>query len=225
MARCVVDDGWPLRQAAERLQVSPITAARWADRYRERGSAGMTDPSRRPRPHRAPPDSMHRSSAASRKTPLLRLRSGAESRQPAGHQTAAAGIPSRTHHLGLQKSGGSATITEHTPHSAATHPPAAPPTCLGRPASRSSHQAGRVSGQRERSGIAVSPMPPRPESGPVGTDRPPHRSPCRPLSADAQIAIVVRLARMQRLHGSQSFRYRETELRGHALGAPALNHL
>jgi transposase len=30
LARCVVDDGWPVRRAAERFQVSPTTAARWA---------------------------------------------------------------------------------------------------------------------------------------------------------------------------------------------------
>ena len=30
LARCVVDDGWPLRRAAERFQVSATTAARWA---------------------------------------------------------------------------------------------------------------------------------------------------------------------------------------------------
>jgi transposase len=30
LARCVVDDGWPLRRAAERFQVSPTTAARWS---------------------------------------------------------------------------------------------------------------------------------------------------------------------------------------------------
>jgi len=34
LARCVVEDGWPLRRAAERFQVSPTTAKRWADRYR-----------------------------------------------------------------------------------------------------------------------------------------------------------------------------------------------
>lgn len=28
LARCVVDDGWPLRRAAERFQVSPTTAQR-----------------------------------------------------------------------------------------------------------------------------------------------------------------------------------------------------
>ncbi|WP_406283120.1 IS481 family transposase [Streptomyces sp. NBC_00209] len=57
LARCVVDDGWPLRRAAERFQVSPTTAQRWAGRYRELGEAGMTDRSSQPRrsPHRTPP--------------------------------------------------------------------------------------------------------------------------------------------------------------------------
>ncbi len=48
LARCVVDDGWPLRRAAERFQVSPTTAARWAGRYRQLGAAGMLDRSSRP---------------------------------------------------------------------------------------------------------------------------------------------------------------------------------
>jgi len=52
LARCVVDDGWPLRRAAERFQVSPTTAARWASRYRAAGPAGMAD--RSSRPHRSP---------------------------------------------------------------------------------------------------------------------------------------------------------------------------
>ena len=52
LARCVVDDGWPLRRAAERFQVSPTTAARWAGRYRQHGAAGMVD--RSSRPHRCP---------------------------------------------------------------------------------------------------------------------------------------------------------------------------
>jgi transposase InsO family protein len=56
LARCVVDDGWPLRRAAERFQVSPTTAARWASRYRATGPAGMADRSSRPRhsPRRTP---------------------------------------------------------------------------------------------------------------------------------------------------------------------------
>ncbi len=49
LARCVVDDGWPVRRAAERFQVSHTTAARWAARYREQGVAGMADRSSRPR--------------------------------------------------------------------------------------------------------------------------------------------------------------------------------
>ena len=49
LARCVVEDGWPLRRAAERFQVSVTTAARWAGRYRQLGPAGMTDRSSRPR--------------------------------------------------------------------------------------------------------------------------------------------------------------------------------
>ncbi|WP_226776266.1 helix-turn-helix domain-containing protein, partial [Arthrobacter sp. ES1] len=48
LARCVVDDGWPLRRAAERFQVSVPTAARWAERYREHGEDGMEDRSSRP---------------------------------------------------------------------------------------------------------------------------------------------------------------------------------
>ena len=48
LAKCVVEDGWALRRAAERFQVSPPTAKRWADRYRESGAAGMADRSSRP---------------------------------------------------------------------------------------------------------------------------------------------------------------------------------
>ncbi|GAA3371658.1 IS481 family transposase [Streptomyces antimycoticus] len=56
LARCVVEDGWPLRRAAERFQVSHTTAARWAQRYRHHGAAGMSDRSSRPHysPHRTP---------------------------------------------------------------------------------------------------------------------------------------------------------------------------
>jgi transposase InsO family protein len=52
LAQCVVDDGWPLRRAAERFQVSHNTARRWADRYRVLGPAGMVD--RPSRPHHSP---------------------------------------------------------------------------------------------------------------------------------------------------------------------------
>ncbi|WP_138734366.1 IS481 family transposase [Modestobacter excelsi] len=52
LARCVVEQGWTLRRAAERFQTSATTAARWAGRYREQGAAGMAD--RPSRPHRSP---------------------------------------------------------------------------------------------------------------------------------------------------------------------------
>jgi hypothetical protein len=56
LARCVVEQGWPLRRAADRFQVSATTAARWAGRYRLLGAAGMVDRSSRPdrSPHRTP---------------------------------------------------------------------------------------------------------------------------------------------------------------------------
>jgi transposase InsO family protein len=45
-----------VRRAAERFQVSPTTASRWAARYREHGAAGMVDRSSRPlrSPRRTP---------------------------------------------------------------------------------------------------------------------------------------------------------------------------
>ncbi len=52
LARCVVDEGRPLRRAAERFQVSVSTAKRWADRYRDEGEQGMAD--RSSRPHTSP---------------------------------------------------------------------------------------------------------------------------------------------------------------------------
>ncbi len=56
LARCVVDDGWTLRRAAERFQVSVTTASRWAGRYRHGGHAAMADRSSRPHysPNRTP---------------------------------------------------------------------------------------------------------------------------------------------------------------------------
>ena len=52
LARCIVEDSWPLRRAAERFQVSVGTAARWAERFREDGPDGMHD--RSSRPHHSP---------------------------------------------------------------------------------------------------------------------------------------------------------------------------
>ena len=56
LARCVVDEQWPLRRAAERFQVAVSTAQRWAGRYRTHGEAGMVDLSSRPHhsPRRTP---------------------------------------------------------------------------------------------------------------------------------------------------------------------------
>ncbi|MFE7572486.1 leucine zipper domain-containing protein, partial [Streptomyces sp. NPDC057539] len=70
LARCVVEDGWPLRRAAERFQVSPTTAQRWAGRYRELGEAGMTD--RSSRPHRSPRQTPGRTERRIIKVRLLR---------------------------------------------------------------------------------------------------------------------------------------------------------
>ena len=54
LARCIVVDGWPLRRAAERFNVAVPTAARWSQRYREFGEAGLEDRRSRPAscPHR-----------------------------------------------------------------------------------------------------------------------------------------------------------------------------
>lgn len=54
LARLIVDEGWPVRRAAERFQVSPATASRWSRRYR--CGEAMTDRSSRPAssPNRTP---------------------------------------------------------------------------------------------------------------------------------------------------------------------------
>lgn len=50
LAVLIIDQGWPIRRAAERLQVSPATAQKWATRYRD--GLPLTDHSSRP--HRSP---------------------------------------------------------------------------------------------------------------------------------------------------------------------------
>jgi transposase InsO family protein len=52
LARLIVDDGWPVSQAAKAFNVSWPTAQRWARRYRQGGPAQMAD--RSSRPHRSP---------------------------------------------------------------------------------------------------------------------------------------------------------------------------
>lgn len=78
LARYVVDDGRPLRRAAERFQASRTTAARWPDRYRQLGTAGMH--ARFSRPHHHPAPRPGRRGATGR-TPAAR----------APHRTCAAG--------------------------------------------------------------------------------------------------------------------------------------
>lgn len=50
LATLIIDQGWPIRRAAERFQVSPATASKWAARYR----AGEALEDRSSRPHRSP---------------------------------------------------------------------------------------------------------------------------------------------------------------------------
>jgi transposase InsO family protein len=52
LARCIVEQGWPIARAAERFQVARTTATKWSQRYRELGPAGMVD--RSSRPHHSP---------------------------------------------------------------------------------------------------------------------------------------------------------------------------
>jgi transposase InsO family protein len=49
LARKVVDDGWTVSMAAKLFMVSPVTARKWAIRWRTEGRAGMQDRSSRPR--------------------------------------------------------------------------------------------------------------------------------------------------------------------------------
>jgi transposase InsO family protein len=52
LARLVVDQRWPVAQAARRFEVSWRTAKRWADRYADFGADAMND--RSSRPHHSP---------------------------------------------------------------------------------------------------------------------------------------------------------------------------
>jgi transposase InsO family protein len=52
LARLVVEEGWPIAQAARRYDVAWPTAKRWAARYAAMGEAGMQE--RSSRPHRSP---------------------------------------------------------------------------------------------------------------------------------------------------------------------------
>jgi transposase InsO family protein len=62
LARLIVDDRWSVIVAAKMFMVSPVTARKWALRYRVEGVAGMTDRSSRPRsmPTKTPPETVKR---------------------------------------------------------------------------------------------------------------------------------------------------------------------
>lgn len=62
LAKLVVEDRWPATVAAKMFMVSPLTARKWAHRYRAEGAAGMVDRSSRPRsmPTKTPPEVVKR---------------------------------------------------------------------------------------------------------------------------------------------------------------------
>ncbi|WP_179537467.1 IS481 family transposase [Arthrobacter cupressi] len=57
LAKLIVENHWPVGPAAKMFMVSPVTARKWAARYRTEGPAGMTDRSSRPQsmPRKTPP--------------------------------------------------------------------------------------------------------------------------------------------------------------------------
>ncbi|HZX03863.1 IS481 family transposase [Kribbella sp.] len=62
LARLVVEQGWTCAAAAKMFMVSARTAAKWAERYRCEGPAGMADRSSRPHhsPAKTPPQTVRR---------------------------------------------------------------------------------------------------------------------------------------------------------------------
>ena len=62
LARLIVEDHWSPTTAAKMFMVSPVTARKWAARYRTEGPAGMIDRSSRPRsiPNRTAPTVVRR---------------------------------------------------------------------------------------------------------------------------------------------------------------------
>ena len=62
LAKLIVEDRWPAGPAAKMFMVSPVTARKWAARYRAEGVAGMVDRSSRPHsmPTKTPPDVVKR---------------------------------------------------------------------------------------------------------------------------------------------------------------------
>jgi transposase InsO family protein len=62
LARLIVEDGYSAAHAAKMFMVSPVTARKWAQRYRLEGAAGMSDRSSRPHnsPNRTDPQTLRR---------------------------------------------------------------------------------------------------------------------------------------------------------------------
>ena len=157
LARCVVDDGWPLRRAAERFQVSHTTAARWVGRYRLHGHAGMED--RSSRPHRQP----HRTSAAV-EDKVVRMRR--EHRIGPLRLAVRAGVAASTAHRILQRRGlpALATCDRATGEPVRRYERARPGELvhidvkkLGRIPDGGGHKAlGRAAGRKNRAGVGLA---------------------------------------------------------------------
>ena len=159
LAWCIVEDGWPLRRAAERFQVSHTTAKRWADRYRLQGWRGActTAPAARTT-HQAkqPPVSRNRwydyagniASAPSGSQSLQPHRRLDRSPHPAGPSPAAAGHAGPGHRPArppLRTRTGPANCSTSTSRSWAAFPTAAAAACW---------DARRAGKNRDRAGLA-----------------------------------------------------------------------
>ena len=92
LARLVVEQGWTCSAAAKMFMVSARTAAKWAERYRSEGPAGMSD--RSCRPHHSPTRTPER---VKRQIVALRLRHRLGPVQIAGRL----GMPASTVHAVL----------------------------------------------------------------------------------------------------------------------------
>lgn len=62
LARLIVEDGWAAQVATKMFMVSPVTARKWASRFRSEGPTGMADRSSRPwsMPAKTPPATVKR---------------------------------------------------------------------------------------------------------------------------------------------------------------------
>ena len=96
LARLVVEEGWPMRRAAERFQVSPATVSRWVGRYR----AGQPLEDRSWSPHHSPGRLARRTERAHHRLEVQAL----------------VGAPPHRYHLGLARSTvGRVLALQHAP--------------------------------------------------------------------------------------------------------------